>query len=176
MLDSLFAQPVSKSSLVYLLVWSRPLHTPYISLPTQCLLFATLAHTNVATCFDVVPRLCHVFLVSLSFISLLGTLSFTLVSHIYLTILISARWSATSFSFLTGQVSLLRNTLLRTQLLHSLPFPIMAVLHSSCGHYIFTLWFLLFLLTSIFFSSPILSRCRLDVYHTSTHGVALVRI
>jgi len=26
------------------------------------------------------------------------------------------------------------------------------------------------------FSSPILSRRRLDVYHTSTHGVALVRI
>jgi len=27
-----------------------------------------------------------------------------------------------------------------------------------------------------FFPSPNLSRCRLDVYHTSTHGVALVRI
>jgi len=27
-----------------------------------------------------------------------------------------------------------------------------------------------------FFSSPNLSRRRLDVYHTSTHGVALVRI
>jgi len=27
-----------------------------------------------------------------------------------------------------------------------------------------------------FFSSPNLSRCRLDVCHTSTHGVALVRI
>jgi len=27
-----------------------------------------------------------------------------------------------------------------------------------------------------FFSSPNLSRCRLDVYHTSTHGVALVQI
>jgi len=26
------------------------------------------------------------------------------------------------------------------------------------------------------FSSPYLSRRRLDVYHTSTHGVALVRI
>jgi len=37
--------------------------------------------------------------------SLLGNLSFTLVSHIYLTIVISARWSATSFSFRTGQVS-----------------------------------------------------------------------
>jgi len=30
--------------------------------------------------------------------------------------------------------------------------------------------------SSIYFSSPNLSRRRLDVYHTSTHGVALVRI
>jgi len=34
--------------------------------------------------------------------------------------------------------------------------------------------FFFFLLLS--FSLPILSRPRLDVYHTSTHGVALVRI
>ena len=44
-------------------------------------------------------------------------------------------------------------------------------LHSL--HYIFALWFLL---SSSSFSSPNLSRRRLDVYHTSTHGVALVRI
>jgi len=52
---------------------------------------------------------------------------------------------------------------------------IMAALRSRCGHYTFVLWFLL---SSIFFfiSSPNLSRCRLVVYHTSTHGVALVRI
>jgi len=37
----------------------------------------------------------------------------------------------------------------------------------------FALWFLLLCL---FFSSPNLSRSRLDVFHTSTHGVALVRI
>jgi len=43
---------------------------------------------------------------SLSLNSLLGTLSSTLTLHIHLTILISARWSATSFSFLTGEVSL----------------------------------------------------------------------
>ena len=37
--------------------------------------------------------------------------------------------------------------------------------------------FFFFLLSSIFLnSSPNLSRRRLDVYHTSTHGVALVRI
>jgi len=33
-----------------------------------------------------------------------------------------------------------------------------------------------FFLSSSFFSSPNLSRRRLDVCHTSTHGVALVRI
>ena len=40
------------------------------------------------------------------------------------------------------------------------------IIFSSCG---------LFYLSS-FFSSPNLSRCRLDVCHTSTHGVALVQI
>ena len=39
--------------------------------------------------------------------------------------------------------------------------------------YIFMLWFVL---SSSFFSSPNLSRRRLDVCHTSAHGVALVRI
>jgi len=34
----------------------------------------------------------------------------------------------------------------------------------------------LFFLSLFFFSSPNLSRRRLDVCHTSTHGVALVRI
>ena len=38
---------------------------------------------------------------SLSLSSLLGSLSFSLTPHIHLTILISARWSATTFSFLT---------------------------------------------------------------------------
>ena len=51
---------------------------------------------------------------------------------------------------------------------------IMAALHSRCGHYIYVLWFLL--LSSSFFSSPNLSRCRLDLCHTCTHGVALLRI
>jgi len=36
--------------------------------------------------------------------------------------------------------------------------------------------FFLLLLLSFFYSSPNLSGHRLDVYHTSTHGVALVRI
>jgi len=41
--------------------------------------------------------------------------------HIHLTILISARRSATSFCFCTGQVSLPCNMPLHTQLLYSLP-------------------------------------------------------
>jgi len=49
---------------------------------------------------------------------------------------------------------------------------IMAALWNRADHYIFALWFLY----SFFFSSPNLSGCRLDIYHTSTHGVALVRI
>jgi len=50
----------------------------------------------------------------------------------------------------------------------------MVALCNRADHYIFALWFL-----SIFFffySSSNLSGRRLDVYHTSTHGVALVRI
>jgi len=52
----------------------------------------------------------------------------------------------------------------------------MATLWNRAGHYIFALWFLL--LSSLFFFSfsPNLSGRRVDVYHTSTHGVALVRI
>ena len=74
----------------------------------------------------------------------------------------------------------------------------MAALRSRCGHYIFALWFLsifylfyssfvsdiaIFVLKrdvklqlTNFYSSLNLSGRRLDVYHTSTHGVVLVRI
>jgi len=48
----------------------------------------------------------------------------------------------------------------------------MAALWNRAGHYIFALWFLL----SSSFSSPNVNHRRLDVCHTSTHGVALVRI
>ena len=54
---------------------------------------------------------------------------------------------------------------------------IMVALCNRADHYIFALLFLfIYLLSSIFFSSPNLSGRRLDVYHTLTHGVALVRI
>jgi len=49
---------------------------------------------------------------------------------------------------------------------------IMVALWNRADHYIFILWFLSIYL----FSSLNLSRRRLDVCHTSTHGVALVRI
>jgi len=50
----------------------------------------------------------------------------------------------------------------------------MVALWNRADHYIFALWFLL--LSPFFFSSPNLSRRRLDVCNTSTHGVALMRI
>jgi len=50
---------------------------------------------------------------------------------------------------------------------------IMAALWDMAGHYMFALWFLS---SSFIFSSPILNGRRLDVYHTFTHAVALVRI
>ena len=49
----------------------------------------------------------------------------------------------------------------------------MVALWNRADHYIFALWFIL---SIFFFSSPNLSRRRLDVCHTSTHGVALVQI
>ena len=57
---------------------------------------------------------------------------------------------------------------LATQLLTSL---FMTALRSRCGHYILPCDFYILL-----FSSPNLSSRRLDVYCTSTHDVALVRI
>jgi len=61
---TVFAQSLSKFSLVYLLTWHPPLHTPYISSSNHCCLFAAHSHI-IATCFAVVPRLCHLILVSL---------------------------------------------------------------------------------------------------------------
>jgi len=49
---------------------------------------------------------------------------------------------------------------------------VMVALCNRADHYIFVL----FLLSSFFFSSPNLSSRRLDVYHALAHGVALVRI
>jgi len=57
--DSLFQQSCYKCSLVYLLAWHHQLHTPYISSPNHCLLFAE-HDNNFATYFAVIPRLCHI--------------------------------------------------------------------------------------------------------------------
>jgi len=51
----------------------------------------------------------------------------------------------------------------------------MVALCNRADHYIFALWFLSSIFY-LFYSSPNLSCHRLDVYHTSTHGVALVQI
>ena len=52
----------------------------------------------------------------------------------------------------------------------------MAALWSRADHYIFILSFVLLSIFFYLFSSPNLSHRRLDVCHTSTHRVALVRI
>ena len=53
---------------------------------------------------------------------------------------------------------------------------VMAAVWNTADHYIFGLPCGFFLSSFILFSSPNLSGRRLDVYHTSTLGVALVRI
>ena len=50
----------------------------------------------------------------------------------------------------------------------------MVALCNRADHYTFALWFLSS--SFLFYSSPNLKTHRLDVYHTSTHGVALVQI
>jgi len=79
------------------------------------------------------------------------------------------------YCLLTLQLKCVGNTFLRhdVKLLRTV---IMAALRSRCGHYIFVLCCFLPSSSLLFFSSPNLSCLRLDVYHTSTHGVALVRI
>ena len=63
-----------------------------------------------------------------------------------------------------------------SKIFYVLMFFFMVALWNRETIYIFMLWFVLLLSSSSFFSSPNLSRRRLDVCHTSTHGVALVRI
>ena len=53
---------------------------------------------------------------------------------------------------------------------HAIRYLVMVAQCNRADHYIFALWLLSIYL---FFSSPNLSGRRLDVYHTSTHGVAL---
>jgi len=78
---------------------------------------------------------------------------------------VSARWPPTKTTDPSREIA--------SWLLPFTPTIAMAALRSRCGHYIFALWFLSFF---FLFSSPNRSGRRLDVYHTSTHGVALVCI
>jgi len=109
------------SSLVYLLVLSPSPHIPFHTFLYPINVFFSQHMPVPSQPFAVVSIFNISSIPSLSLNSLLGTLSFTLTLHIHLTILISACWSATSFSFLTGQISLLCSILLRTQLLYNLP-------------------------------------------------------
>jgi len=90
-----FAQPVSTSPL-WSTSWSGALR---LILHTFLYLISVffLQHMPIPLqpVFAVVPRSYHLFLVSLN--TLLGTLSFTLTSHIYLSILISVHSSAPHF-------------------------------------------------------------------------------
>jgi len=77
----------------------------------------------------------------------LELLSFSLTPHIHRTILISALWSATSFSFLRGQVSLPCSMLLHTQLLYNLPLTmidtsLLVNRGSNCLNLFYPVWFL----------------------------------
>jgi len=84
--------------------------------------------TQLSSSHNTCPYHCNLLVMSsilnLSLNSLVQNLSFALMLCIRLTILISARWSATSFSFLTGQV-----------LLHCVLLA--AILHAVCilGHF-----------------------------------------
>jgi len=115
MLDSPFHTTSLQDLFCLFLHWGPLLHTPYISSPNHHL-FATHA-CAIAACFANVMSS----IPNLSLSSLLGNLSYTLMPHIHLTILISGSWSATSYSFLTGQVSLPCSILFRTQLVYNFP-------------------------------------------------------
>ena len=85
--DSLFPQSLSKFSLVYVLAWHPPLHTPYISSPNHCLLFAAHAIPSQPVCCSTEIMSSNP---SLSLSCLPRNQSFTLTSHIHLTIFITA--------------------------------------------------------------------------------------
>jgi len=78
-LDNLFAQSLSKSSLVYFLVWSPHFFAQSVSSFRNTCPYHRSLFCCSTTIIPSIPR----FLVSLCLNSLLGTLSFTLTSHIW---------------------------------------------------------------------------------------------
>jgi len=106
----------------------------------------TILHQSLSSFRSTCPYHCNLFCCSTEIMSssrclllnpLLGTLSCNLKPHIHLTILISACWSATLFSYLTGQISLPCNILLRTQLLYNLP---LTHTHTHTHNHFTALW------------------------------------
>jgi len=98
--------------------WSGTLH----------FILHTFLHPIIASFHNTCPYHCILFHRSTKIISsnpslslnpLLGILSCSFTPHIHLTILVFSRLSATSFSFLMGQVSLPCNILLHTQPLYN---------------------------------------------------------
>ena len=110
MLDSPFQQHLSRSSLVFLLV------SMHFFTQSSSSFRSTYPYHHSLFCCNTNAMLS---IPNLSLSSLLRNLSFCLTP--LLTIVISTRWSVTSFSFLTGQVYLPCNILLCTQLLYNLP-------------------------------------------------------
>jgi len=101
---TVFCTTSLQSCIDYPFVWNPSLHTPYISSPNHCLLFATHAHTIAhRNLFTKIVSSNPSLSVSTVYLELYLLHHFILTSLIHLTILISARWSATSLSFLTGQ-------------------------------------------------------------------------
>jgi len=65
---------------------------------------------------------------------------------------------------------------LRSRCGHYIFVLFMATLWNRAGHYIFVVWFLSFFFLLSFFLHRLISAAADQVYHTSTHGVDLVRI
>ena len=85
-------------------------------------------------------------------------------------------WQSGSRIWIRMQIWIRIVTLVRRQLREVCTFPALLVMVALCNradHYIFILFLLSFFFL-LFFSSPNLSSRRLDVYHTSAHGVVLV--
>ena len=131
--------------------------------PNHTIVFRTLSHQRTNTLSTTSVFLPSAVLVLTS--SVRGRLNWFVVDEITTLLLTS---DAAHVFYLASQF--LKLNQLRVLVM------VMAALRSRCGHNTFSPVVTFFYLSSFFYSSPNLSGRRLDVYHTSTHGVALVRI
>jgi len=106
---------ITHSHLTHIVIINHPFLLPssitiYRILPVQStcstVFFQNLFTQSLSYFCITCPYHRNPFCCSLSLNPLLTTLFCSLMPHIHLTMLISALWGATSFSFLTGQVSL----------------------------------------------------------------------